>query len=229
MSKIQIFNNSFDVPFIKDDGNVEYNNLVKRYYIGYIEDDKIFKISKDYYFIDDLGDNRFIVADAVSDQSSLEYDSDINDNYLKFRYGVIEMNKEICDGVIPYNEKIVVPLIYNMIYRNNDNTLTVKSDKGLFSYVDMDKSSDNYGKQLLPCILSIAGNFDDNYSFFAECCLNGKYGYISRKMNPLDSFSEDDLLSEEQVRYISFVLKNKWDGLSIEADKSKSLKLVKKY
>ena len=229
MSKLQIFKNSFDVPFINSDGNIEDSNFVDRFYIGYLDDKKIVRLTKDYYFIDEFDDNRFIVADAISNQPSLEYASDIDDSFLRFRYGVIELDKGIYNEYIPYNENVIVPFAYSMIYRNNEDTLTVKNEKGLFSYVDMDKSSENYGKQLVPCVLSIAGRFDEEYAFFAECCVDGKYGYISRAMKPRDSFSEDDLLSEEQVRYISFVLKNKWDGLSIENSEPKTLKLVNKY
>ena len=220
MSKLQIFKNSFDVPFINSDGNVEYSNMADRFYIGYLDDKKIIRLTKDYYFIDEFDDNRFIVADAVSNQSSLEYASDIDDSFLRFRYGVIEINNEY----YPFNEKVVVPFVYNMIYRNNEDTLTVKNEKGLFSYVDMDKTSPNYGKQLVPCILKIAGNFDECYANFAECSIKNKYGYISRAMKPSNDFCEDDLFNEEQVKYIVFILKNNLSKFDKEKSKTLTLK-----
>lgn len=229
MNELKIFRNSFNVPFIKNDGNMEYSNIVNRYYIGYEDGEKIVRLTKDYYFIDEFDNNRFIVADAISSQSGLEYPSDFDDNYLLYRYGIIELDKQMYNSYIPFNEKVIVPLAYRMIYKNNDNTVTVKNEEGLFSYVDMDSSSEYYGKQLLPTTLEVACNFDEKYSYFAECCVNGKYGFISRAMKPRDKFNSSDLLSEEQVRYISFVLKNKWDGLSVETEEPKSIRLVNKY
>jgi len=193
----KIVKNSKNVPVIDADGNVTYDTAIQKVYL---QDEDGKRISDDYYYIECIGNNHYIVCDITSSQSGMEYQDEFDDSKLAFKYGVICLKKDDNGNVIPMAESIVVPIIYDRISGNNLNTITAYANNDHLTYIDIDPQSQNYGKQLVPVVLEHAVPFSVEYDGFAECSVSGITGYLPRNCQPLTQISPLDLLTEEQVK-----------------------------
>lgn len=190
-NEFKIVKNDINVPVIDTNGNVDY---VKNIQKSHLQDENCIRISKDYYYMECIGGNHYIVSDISSSQNGM--------SKLAFKYGVIRLKNDGNGNIVPMAESIVVPIIYDKISPNNLNTVTAYANKGHFTYIDIDSQSQNYGKQLVPAVLEHAVPFSVKYEGFAECSVNGVTGYLPRNCQPFTKISPLDLLNEEQVKYL---------------------------
>lgn len=157
-------------------------------------------ITKDYFYIEHIFDDHYIVCDAIYD-GLLYYDAEFDNSKLSFKYGIIALQRDDQNKIIPMGEKIVVPILYDKISTNNENTVTAYLNKHL-TYIDMNPNSENYGKQLVPVVLEHAVPFSVDYEGFAECSVDGVVGYLPRNCKPKDTLEPSDLLTEDQVKVL---------------------------
>lgn len=156
---------------------------------------------RDYYSIEHLFDDHYIVCDVAYD-GILSYNAEFDNSKLSFKYGIIVLQRDEQNKIIPMQEKIVVPILYDRISTNNENTVTAYLGKYL-TYIDVNPNSEHYGKQLVPIVLEHAVPFSVDYEGFAECSVNGVVGYLPRDCKPKDALNPSDLLTEDQVKVLS--------------------------
>lgn len=189
------------IPFIDSCGNLDYHIINKTS----IKNDN-YSISRSYYAIKDLGNDHFAVLNLVNSSYIDNYDF-YNKIYDKtqfdigFKWGVIRLNRNVVGKILPLHETLIIPCVYDKISGNNLNTATVYSNDKL-SYIDLDKDSEYYGQQLVPCVLEHAVPFSTEYEGFAECSINGTTGYLPRNCIPRTSLTKYDLLTKSQMFYL---------------------------
>ncbi len=189
------------------DGNVFVQN-----HKVHLEKNNI-QLTKDYWDIVELWNDHYAVCDlSVSNcyldglnqytlKSELEALGPKFGPKINFKYGVIRLKRNDKGEVIPFAEKMIVPIVYDRICENNDDSLTAYSN-GKLTYIELDPRSLNYGKQLIPAVLEHAVAFSLKYQGFAECSVDGITGYLPRYCKPLEKINGSDLLTEEQVKYL---------------------------
>lgn len=194
------------ISFIDEDEKTVYrvegsnkDNLTLKY--GNKESYKNVPITRDYYNIEHLFDDHYIVCDVAYD-GILSYDAEFDNSKLSFKYGIIVLQRDEQNKIIPMQEKIVVPILYDRISTNNENTVTAYLGQYL-TYIDVNPNSEHYGKQLVPIVLEHAVPFSVDYEGFAECSVNGVVGYLPRNCKPKDTLKPSDLLTEDQVKVLS--------------------------
>ena len=197
--EFKVVKNGINVPVIDDNGNVDYDTNIQK---SHLQDKDGKRISNDYYYMEWIGGDHYIVCDITSSQCGMEYQDEFDDSKLAFKYGVICLKKDGNGNIVPMSESIVVPIIYNEISKNNLNTVTACANNRNFTYIDIDPQSQNYGKQLVPVVLEHAAPFSVEYEGFAECSVSGVPGYLPRNCQPFTQISPLDLLTEEQVKYL---------------------------
>ena len=192
---------SLKIPYIDCNGNMDYHNISNE-----IIRHDTYSLSKIYYAIKDLGNDHFAVCNLVNasyldnfDFYNRIYDKDNFD--IGFKWGIICLRRNVVGKILPLQEKLVVPCIYDKISGNNLNTVTAYS-QGKLTYIDLDKDSEFYGQQLVPCVLNHAVPFSTEYEGFAECSINKTTGYIPRNCKPRTNLIEDDLLTKSQMFYL---------------------------
>ena len=160
------------------DGNVFVQN-----HKVHLEKNNI-QLTKDYWDIVELWDDHYAVCDlSVSNcyldglnqytlKSELEALGPKFGPKINFKYGVIRLKRNDKGEVIPFAEKMIVPIVYDRICENNDDSLTAYSN-GKLTYIELDPRSLNYGKQLIPAVLEHAVAFSLKYQGFAECSVDG--------------------------------------------------------
>ena len=196
--KFRIVATDVDIPVMDGNGNVIYKTGIQKHHIINFRGDVV---SREYYAIEHLKDDYYIVVDAASSQISMLFSDVLNDNRLMYKYGLVCLKRDNENKVIPMEEDIVVPFIYDGIAENNADTITVRvNDK--FTYVDLDKESINYGRQLTPAVLDRVVPFGVSYDGYAECELNGVTGFIPRNITPTSEISPAKLLTKEQVEHL---------------------------
>ncbi len=188
---------------VSDDGNVcESNHKL------HLEKDGI-QLTRDYWNIIELWDDHYVVCDLTASGCDLD---DINEYTMereiealqptiKFQVGVIKLQRNKKGEVVPFAEKTIVPIMYDRISENNEDSLTAYIN-GKLTYIDLNPKSSNYGKQIVPAILEHAVPFNVDYDGFAECSVDGITGYLPRNCNPREQLKSSDLLTEEQVQYL---------------------------
>lgn len=188
---------------VGENGNVlKHNNKL------HLAKDDI-QLTRDYWNIIELWDDQYVVCDLNASDCYLD---DINEYTteseiearkpkIKFQFGVIKLQRNKQGEVIPFSEKTIVPIIYDRISTNNEESLTAYSN-GKLTYIDLNPRSLNYGKQIVPAVLEHAVPFSVDYEGFAECSVEGVTGYLPRNCNPREQLKSSDLLTEEQVRYL---------------------------
>lgn len=176
------------------------------------ENDEI--ISHQYQCMLYLGDDHFAVCNVMYDVQYLMdgYSADdryygiVNEEYKinnpKLKWGVIRVNRNEQGIIIPGAETMIIPYIYDRISENNEKTATAYNDEKL-TYLDIDRDSEKYGQQLVPCILEHAVPFSTEYDDFAECSIKGITGYLPRNCKAKDDIDGKELLTENQTRLLS--------------------------
>lgn len=196
---------------IGGDGNWHTNADNHRCFLKNEEDEII---SHQYECMLYLGNDHFAVCNVMYDIKYLMdgYSSDdryygiVQEEYkvnnAKLRWGVIRVNRNEQGIIIPGAETFVIPYIYDRISENNEKTATAYSN-GKLTYLDIDRDSENYGQQLVPCILDHAVPFSTEYDDFAECSINGVTGYLPRNCKAKEVIDGNELLTDNQVRLLS--------------------------
>lgn len=195
-------------PYIDNKGNVGYRNGSNKVCIAtgeYVDGEKVLrKLTKDYYLMEPIYgeglEELYVVCDVVSSQL-IDVEEEFDNSKLAFKYGIIAIQRDENKNIIPMAEKVVVPMLYDEIYENNDKTVTAKVNNYL-TYIDIDPKSDNYGKQIVPAVLEHAVPFSVDYEGFAECSVAGVTGYLPRECEPRITLDSLSLLTEEQVKYL---------------------------
>lgn len=190
-----------NVPFIDCEGNLN-NHIINRDVLRIGK----YSISKSYYAIKDLGNDHFAVCNLVNTSFIDNYDfyNYIYDNSelnLGFKWGIIRLSRNVVGKILPLLETLVVPCIYDKISGNNLKTATVYSN-GKLTYIDLDKNSEYYGQQLVPCVLEHAVPFSTEYEGFAECSIDKVVGYIPRNCIPRTNLIKDDIITKSQMFYL---------------------------
>lgn len=186
-----------NIEYINGAGNVEVDQDSHVYYLY-----KNGRITKSYYYLEYIGNDQFIVCDAIynckTDLSSAEYWDDVDYN-LCFRQGVIRIKRDEKGEIIPFAEETIVPILYNQIITSNSNTVKALY-KEKYTFYDVDILSTNYGRRLCPLILDDAGDFDLEYDGYVECRVGNKTGYLSRASKEYRVLSADDLLTVTDIQ-----------------------------
>lgn len=187
------------VPIIDNTGNVSSYKVAK-YFLQSMNKDAVSKI---YYYMERVNETHFIVGNiGVASYCGIN-DGFLCDTVFDVLYGVIRVQTDENKNIIPNNEILVVPNIYESISPNNLNTLTAEATDGHFTYIDIDRLSKNYGKQLTPAILDFAALFDGEFHGFAQCSIDGIVGYLPRNCIVKEKIESSDLLNREQVKQLS--------------------------
>lgn len=195
---------SEDIPIIDEDGNVNYKVWTKKVCLR----DQNRKIVSNYYYdIDCISKDTYIVLDVATTQNAIEYVGEFDKKSLNLKYGVIRLQRDENDKVIPMAEQFVVPKLYDRLGSGNSNTLIGYTNNNHLTYIEFDPTSENYGKQITPAILKHAVPFDVDYIGFAECSVDDGvdedfYGYLPRNFKPKKTLSSSELLTEKQVKYL---------------------------
>lgn len=174
----------------------------------HLEKDGI-QLTRDYWNIIELWDDHYVVCDLTAsgcylddiNEYTMEREIEALQPTIKFQVGVIKLQRNKEGKVIPFAEKTIVPIMYDRISENNDDSLTAYIN-GKLTYIDLNPKSSNYGKQIVPAILEHAVPFNVDYDGFAECSVDGITGYLPRNCNPREQLNSSDLLTEEQVQYL---------------------------
>ena len=218
---------------VGDDGNVFVRN-----HKLHLEKDGI-QLTRDYWNIIELWDDHYVVCDLNAsgcylddiNEYILESVIEVLDPQIKFQFGVIKLQRNKKGEVVPFAEETIVPIMYDRISENNEDTLTAYSN-GKFTYIDLNPKSSNYGKQIVPAILENAVPFGVDYDGFAECRVDGITGYLPRNCKPREKLKSSDLLTKEQVQYLlhkdDTLDASSTDKLSKLTGSTKVLKLTRK-
>lgn len=197
--------------FMGDDGNLYLHDRDTKVFLRN-ENDEI--ISRQYYYMLYLGDDHFAVCDIINDVNyfaGFDYYNIIDGEYEittpKMKWGIIRVTRDENGKIIPGVEVMVIPCIYDRISESNLKTAIVHNE-GNFTYIDIDRIS--YGKQLVPCMLNHATNFDKG---FAECSINDVVRYLPRNCRARESIRHDELLTKKQVLQLSKYLRGLEDNL----------------
>ena len=173
-------------PMIGEDGNVD-EEMEEEIEKVCLQNSKGERVTNYYYGMESLWGDYYVVRD-------------ISPRELKYKYGVIRLKRE--NGVvIPMKEETVVPIMYDRIAENNTKTVTGYANDRL-TYIELDEKSENFGKQIVPAVLSQAVPFECDYEGFAECTVDGVNGYLPRNFTPKTEIEGEELLTEAQVKKI---------------------------
>lgn len=204
-------------------GNVDFHTNFKFYFLKNDEDEII---SHQYYCIEDLGLDHFAVATLMAEADYIDYDyynlAKEQDKKVdaKIKWAIMRVNRNQDGKIIPGAETLVTPYIYDRISSNNLATATVYCE-GKLTYVDIDVNSQNYGKQLVPCILNHTVPFDTEYSNLAECSIEDTVGYLPRTTIPKEEITKWDLLTVNQAKKVCNLIEK---GLSADMDEETAMK-----
>lgn len=173
-----------------------------------LKDEKGKELSGKYIGMIDLGDDHYAVSIIESHLNYLSNPSveTLNNGDYEIiddiKWGIMRLTRDKKGRVIPYREVMVTPYIYNHIGPNNSKTATVSKD-GFYTYVELDRENFNYGKELVPCVLTKATCFDIKYADFAEYEYNGVTGYLPRIKRGANILSTTELIEETEARELS--------------------------
>ncbi len=160
-------------------------------------------VSNYYYDIDLISKDTYIVLDVATTQNAIKYTDEFDEKSFDLKYGVICLQRDENNKVIPMVEQFVVPKLYDRLDLGNSNTLIGYTNNNHLTYIEFDPESKNYGKQIIPAILNHAFPFDIDYKGFAECSVNdGFWGYLPRNFKPKKMLCASELLTEDQVKHL---------------------------
>lgn len=212
MNSYKIVRENITQSIINEDGNIIKKE--KSMYLLKNEDNEI--ISNPYYYMFSLGNDHFGICNlAVNIEIFASYDNYdyynaiTKENYnitdSKLKWGVMRIRRDLEGNIIPKNEEIIIPYLYDKLTANvNDIIPTQYHNKS--TYISLDINKNTYGKQLVPCILENATPFGTEFENFAECTINSKKGYLPKNCQVLNKIDENTLLTKEQVIYLTNIL-----------------------
>lgn len=173
-----------------------------------LKNKKVEEVSGRYIGMIDLGNDYYAVSIIESHFIYLSNPSveTLNNGGWKIvddiKWGIMHLVRDKKGRVIPGGEVMLTPYIYDQISPNNSKTATV-SKNGLYTYVELDREKNNYGKELVPCVLTRAVCYDIKYSDFAECEYNGVTGYLPRIKRWASILPTIEILEEKEVIELS--------------------------
>lgn len=189
----------YPVPIIDQNGNVGYTEYAK-----YCLQDKNGKrFSGFYYSMEALDEDHYIVSNMVvvpKMTNPISYGWGI-------KQGIIHLEKDKNGDIVPMEETLVVPEVYDRIISGNSQIIIGEVQNKRFTYIELNPKSENYGKQLVPAILEQAVPFDVNYKDFAECTVAGVNGYIPRTCQPRRQLNSSDLITKENMKLLALYSK----------------------
>jgi hypothetical protein len=170
-------------------------------------------ISHQYECMLNLGDDHFAVCEVVNHVNYFNDGYSAHDRYYgiavedyevnsKLKWGIIKVTRDEKGTIKPFAEILIVPFLYDRIDGNNEKTATVYNN-GFLTYLDIDEDSENYGKQLVPCVLEHAVPFSTEYEGFAECSIDETTGYLPRNCKIRNDILGWNLLTPSQTEAIS--------------------------
>lgn len=163
----------------------------------HLQNDKKVQLTNDYYFMKEINEDCYVALDiAVVEPERL---IDFDDSLLAFKYGIISLTRDENGKVIPYGEKVVTPFYYDKINCGGNQTAIAELE-GRLTYIDINPKSENFGKQLIPAVLTQACPFSAEYEDFAECSIGDESGYLLYDTVPKTKLSIFDLVTEERVK-----------------------------
>jgi len=165
-----------------NDGKKVYKTIIRYMYLE--KDEKA--MTNEYFSMLCLFDDYYMVSNYI----------DVNGT-SKLKFGVIKISRDKNGEVIPKEEKIVIPLVYDHIRYGNSKTLLVLENKK-YKYIEFDSTSKDYCRDIVPAVLDKASVFDEKYNGYAECKYQGEVRYLSRFMKPVLNLELDMLYKEEQ-------------------------------
>lgn len=201
-------------PIIDKNGNIDYSYCIEKDVLKTLQGDVV---SHKYLQIIHLFDDHFAVLGIPTKHKQCFYNNDYNADYeiysKKLKWGIIRINRDSEGKIIPKQETMVFPFIYNSICNSNLKTVfasEISIDKFKHTYLDLDVESNSYGHQLVPCILEFAYTYDfdfktrDNRMAFAICKIDDKTRFIPRNIIARTKITADDLLTEEEVVFLKY-------------------------
>ena len=212
-NEFKIAKKRIETPFLGDDGNVYYQ--VNDYRVV-IKDENNKSVSKSYYDIIDLGNDHFAVCGIKECARCFNETEKIKENSgliaPEFKWGVIRINRDSTENIIPKSETKIIPYLYDEIIKDDLNT-AIARNKSKSTLLDLDVNSESYGKQLIPCVLDYIVPFSRKFEIFTECSIDGISGFIPRDCKYLNHIDRLDLLTYRQVIRINSYLKTGDDSL----------------
>lgn len=215
-SNICIKKSKVRTPYINGEGNMDSHYNDYRYIIT---DDEGDILSNEYYYMDYLGNDHFAVCDFkdVKVNFGCNYYNIIKNNYElgypKPKWGVICVSRDGNGNIIPKSETLVVPFVYDRITSGNLQCALARFSNKL-TILELDKTSEFYARQLVPCVLDHLTPFCICYDNFAECSIDGHTGYLPRFIKSKEHLDKKWLLDDKEVCDINNYLKKEQDKLN---------------
>ena len=152
--------------------------------------------TNDYFGIMHITNDCYVVLGT-----DIKVASDISQNPIeenKFKFGIIELQRNYSKEIIKKSEEIIAPITYDRIYVY-DPLYPILEKDGHYTYFCLDPESKNYKKQLVPLVLESAAPFNIKYPGFAECTIDGKTRFLPIDFIAVEAVTPDDLLTEEEI------------------------------
>lgn len=116
----------------------------------------------------------------------------------EIKWGVID----VYNSMVPGEDNLVFPCVYDSIVPGCSGT-AIAYHNGFATYLDIDRSSPNYRRQLTPCVLSRPGLFGAGAPGFAECYIGETPVYLPRNCKPMKTVQSSSLLTYSDVFYLN--------------------------
>ena len=95
--KFRIVATGVDIPVMDGNGNVIYKTGIQKHHIINFRGDVV---SREYYAIEHLKDDYYIVVDAASSQISMLFSDVLNDNRLMYKYGLVCLKRDPLKAIL---------------------------------------------------------------------------------------------------------------------------------
>ena len=82
-------------------------------------------VTKDYLYLEKIDEFYYIYGILDANPNII---NDKNESLYKRKYGILKLNRDAYMRVIPYNEVVIVPALYDEIKKNGSNTLCVTNN-----------------------------------------------------------------------------------------------------
>ena len=214
---IHVYMKEVTYPDIDENGHI----VNKRFRRFYLKDFSHYgRLTKSYFSLRLLNEDLYSASELT-----------IFDGCPDIKSGVISLTRDRKGKIEKYSERVIVPFVFDDIhYSLNGYAFGFAADKCCL--LDLNPQSKRFGKQITPVLLNIIHNeselLDSHLSLFFGCSINGVNGFLPYQMSPANTLTEDDLLSMEEICYLSEIASDidNWDIKELKRmAKGKSLKL----